>query len=548
MPGSAHTLLVSERESDGVQTLLLGLDGVSESVLRPLLESGHVPNLEGLLGRGAVDDLESQIPPWTPSAWPSLYTGVNPGKHGAFDFLTFDGYDWSLINRTHVREHAIWELLDDHGLSSVVVNVPVTDPPRSFDGALVPGYIGPEEPTCHPTGLLDDLREEIGGYRVYEPDGVEGDERIEWYRRLIEMRGRAFRHLAAEYEPDFGFVQFQQTDSVFHERPEDEVAVNTVFETVDEEIGRILDACDPETVIVASDHGIGPYDGCEFRVNEFLRDLDLLKSTRGEGSMPSWTALARERDGDTSGSAVLQRALQAASSVGLTSQRIHAILSRLSLDEIVLNHVSSDTVRAATERVDFAESTAYMRSRTELGVRINKAGRDPEGNVSPNEYSTVRNDVIKELSAARTPEGDPVFEEVAASEEYFTGPFVDEAVDIVTIPAEFDNYLSASLRGDTFAEPDELWNHKLDGIIAVVAPGVDPDGDLENAHLFDVAPTVLASLGVPPSTRMDGEPLDVVDAPEPESYEPFTQDTTRHTDAEAAERRLANLGYIDTDR
>lgn len=261
MPASPHTLLVSERESDGVRTLLLGLDGVSRSILRPFFESDRLPNLDALFDRAIVDDLESQIPPWTPSAWPSLYTGVNPGKHGAFDFLTFDGYDWNLINRTHVREHAIWELLDQQGLSSVVVNVPVTDPPQPFDGALVPGYIGPDDPTCHPDGLLDDLREEIGEYRVYAPDGVDGDEQIEWYRRLIKMRGRAFRRLEAEHEPDFGFIQFQQTDSVFHDRPDDDDAVHAVFETVDEEVGRILDACDPETVIVASDHGMARTTG-----------------------------------------------------------------------------------------------------------------------------------------------------------------------------------------------------------------------------------------------------------------------------------------------
>lgn len=538
---------MSERESDEVRTLLIGLDGVSRSVLRPFLESGDLPNLASLFDRGAVGDLKSQIPPWTPSAWPSLYTGVNPGKHGAFDFLTFDGYDWGLINRTHVREHALWELLDLRGLSSVVVNVPVTDPPKPFDGALVPGYVAPEDPTCHPDGLLADLRAEIGDYRVYAPDELDDEERIEWYRRLIEMRGEAFRHLVAEHEPDFGFVQFQQTDSVFHDRPEDETAVRTVFEAVDSEVGAILDACNPETVIVASDHGIGPYGGCEFRVNEFLSDLGLLETTRGEGSMPSWTALAREREGDEEGSAIARSLLRAASSVGVTSQRIHALLSLLSLDEVVLEHVSTDTVRAATERVDFANSTAYMRSRTELGVRLNKAGRDPEGNVSPSEYASVRNDVVRELAAAETPAGDPVFEEVVPGEEYFDGPHVDDAVDIVTVPTEYDNYLSASLRGEVFDEPSEPWNHKPNGIVALAGAAVKPDADLGGAHLFDVAPTVLASLDVPPSTRMDGEPLDAVDAPDPTAYEPFTQRQVQNTDAAAAERRLADLGYLDSD-
>ena len=144
-----------------LQTLLVGIDAGCRSVLDPLFAEGALPNLRSVFEAGAAGPLESQIPPWTPSAWPSLYTGVNPGKHGVFGFLDFDGYDWDVVNATSVREHALWQLLDRHGLSSVVVNVPVTHPPRAFDGALVPGYTAPESPTCHPEGLLDDVRDAI---------------------------------------------------------------------------------------------------------------------------------------------------------------------------------------------------------------------------------------------------------------------------------------------------------------------------------------------------------------------------------------------------
>nr|WP_240009219.1 alkaline phosphatase family protein [Halobaculum rubrum] len=109
-------------------------------MLDPLRADGVLPTLGSLFDRFAVGDLESQLPPWSPSAWPSLYTGVNPGNHGVFDLISFDGYDWDLVDRGDVHEHAIWELLDQRGLRSVEVNVQVTDPPRPIDGALVPGW------------------------------------------------------------------------------------------------------------------------------------------------------------------------------------------------------------------------------------------------------------------------------------------------------------------------------------------------------------------------------------------------------------------------
>ncbi|QLG29591.1 alkaline phosphatase family protein (plasmid) [Halorarum halophilum] len=541
---------MSRHDDDGLRTLLVGLDGACLPVVDPLIDDGRLPVLADLLERGASGPLESQIPPWTPSAWPSLYTGTNPGSHGAFDFLTFDGYDWDVVNRSHVREHAIWELLSEHDRTSVVVNVPVTAPPPAFDGALVPGYVGPESPPTHPEGLIEDLREELGEYRVYAPRGVEGDEQIEWYRRLTRMRGAAFRHLADRFDPEFGFLQFQQTDTVFHERPEDDEAVNAVYETVDEELGAVLDACDPETVFVVSDHGIGPYRDEEFRVNEFLRERGFVATTRGEGGMPSWGALGPENLGEDGGEgdddrSLAERAVATAAAHGLTSQRIEAILSRLGLADLALKLVSTDTVRAGTERVDFERSTAYMRSRTELGIRINLAGREPNGTVSPAEYPSVRDDVVDELASARTPDGDPVFSEVGPREEFFEGEYIDDAADIIAVPDEFDTFLTASLRGDLFGPTSETWNHKRDGLVAAVGAGVDADGSVEGAHLFDVAPTVLSALGVPPSDRMDGGPLPVVDPVPPDEYPPYVATGTRRTDDDDVEQRLADLGYLD---
>lgn len=545
MPVSWNCPVVSERESDGVQTLLVGLDGVCRPVLDPLFQDDRLPTLAALFDRGTVSGLESQIPPWTPSAWPSLYTGVNPGKHGVFDFLAFDGYDWGLADRSHVREHALWELLDRHGLSSVVVNVPITAPAKPFDGALIPGYIGPEDPTGHPDGVLDDVSDELGDYRVYAPDGVEGEEQREWYRRLVEMRGEAFRYLVDEVDPEFGFLQFQQTDTVFHERPEDDAAVRTVFEAVDDELAATLEACDPDTVVVASDHGIGPYTGYEFRANEYLREGGHLETTRGDGGMPSWTQLDRDGASGDESPSLAARSVAGAAALGITSQRIGAVFRTLGLESFVLEHVSTDTIRAGTERVDFGASTAFVRSRTELGIRINKEGRDPDGEVSPAEFSTVRADLIEELRSVRTPDGTPVFEEVGPAEDYFHGPYVDEAVDIVTVPTAFDNYLSASLRGDVFGEPSEPWNHKRTGVVAIAGERADANADLGDPHIFDIAPTVLASLGVPPSDRMDGAQLPAVDPVDPERYPPFDAQEVSHTNDDAVERRLSNLGYID---
>ena len=529
----------------GLRTLLVGIDAACERVLDSLLADGELPALASLFDEGASGPLESQVPPWTASAWPSLYTGMNPGKHGVFSFLAFDGYDWDVVNATDVRERTLWELCDRHGLRSVVVNVPVTHPPRPFDGALVPGYTAPEEPTCHPDGILEAVRDAVGDYRVYPAD----DSR-EAYCEAVRTRGSAFRYLADRFDPDFGFLEFQVTDTIFHKRPTDTETIRAIYRAVDRQIAATLDACKPETVVVASDHGIGPYEGTEFRVNDFLREEGYVETVRGGCGMPTWSRVredalkagAEETDRERRRG---ERAMATLASVGLTSQRIGAALDRVGLADAVASRVPDALVSAGTEQVDFAASTASMRSRIELGVRINLAGREPSGTVPASEYDTARNRLIEQLRSVRTPDGDRVFEAVGPREAFFDGPEVDRAVDIVTVPTNFDHFLTTTLHGSQFGDPTEPWNHKRDGVVVVSGDGVDAGASVGDAHLCDVAPTVLSTLGIPADERMDGVALPCVDPPETRAYPRFTPERSAKTTDERVTQRLANLGYIE---
>ncbi len=531
-----------------LQTLLIGIDAACDRVLEPRFEAGTLPTLQSIYDDGTGGKLESQIPPWTASAWPSLYTGMNPGKHGVFSFLTFEGYDWDVVNATDIRERPLWELLDRHGLTSVVVNAPVTHPTRSFDGALIPGYTAPEDPDCHPEGLLDDVRAAVGDYRVY-PD-EEADDLGQAYSDCVRMRGEAFCYLTDRFDPEFGFVQFQGTDSIFHKEPENDAAIDSIYREVDDQLESILEHCDPDTVIVASDHGMGPYDGYEFRANQFLRERGDVAVTRGGRGMPNWATIregnlkegeeATDREPST-----MERAMAAAAGVGLTSQRIGAVLERLGIDDIVARHAPTTLVIAGATQVDFPASTAYMRSRIELGIRINLEGREPNGVVAPEEYDAVRDRLIESLRSVRTPDGEPLFSDVQPREAYFHGPEADRTIDIVTVPADFDHFLSATLHDEQFGPPSEAWNHKLDGTIAARGEAIDSSAGVGNAHLFDVAPTVLSTLDVPFDERMDGSPLPCVDDVGSQEYPRLDADDSIETADEAVEERLADLGYLE---
>lgn len=540
-------------DGDGLETLVIGIDAGCLPVFERLSAEGRIPNIEAIYQGGVAAPLESQIPPWTPSAWPSMYTGVNPGKHGTFGFIDFDGYDWEVVTSDHVREHSLWSLLDEHGISSVVVNVPVTAPPDEFDGAIIPGFIGPEDPPCHPDGLLEEVRDAIGEYRVYPAysrgdDSISDTAKIDEYRRLLRMRGEAFRYLVDRFDPEFGFVEFQKTDTVFHEFEGEEAKVNDVYETTDAEIGKILDAHDPANVIIASDHGMGPYERSEFRVNDFLREHGYVKTVQGGKGMPSWNPIREGlRDGEEQNTwepGVIERTAAMAARFGLTANRVGTGLRRIGLEEIAKQYAPDGVVRTANEQVDFENSIAYMRARTELGIRINLKGREPNGVVSRSDYDRIRETLVTLLSDVTAPDGEPVFETVEPRELYFDGPYAESAVDIVTVPNDFEYFLSAQLVGEKFGEPTEPWNHKRDGVFAATGEAFDQTADAGHPHLFDIAPTVLATFDIPYSDRMDGTPIPVVDDPGPTSYPPYEETVSRAETEEAVENRLSDLGYL----
>ncbi|WP_435362206.1 alkaline phosphatase family protein [Haloarchaeobius sp. DFWS5] len=541
-------------DDDGLDVLLIGIDAGCLSVFDELEERDTTPTLSRIREESAMGPLRSQIPPWTPSAWPSLYTGVNPGKHGVFGFVSYDGYDWHVSRADHIDEPTMWEMLDQNDVSSVVVNAPVTHPPPAIDGAVVPGFIGPENPRCHPEGTLDEIRREIGEYRVY-PEYSRGDEnwtdeeKMEEYTSLVRMRSEAFQYLVDKHKPDFGFVQFQKTDTVFHEFEGDWDKVHQVYAEADKQIEQILEETNPDTVFIASDHGMGEYDAYEFRVNDYLHDEGFVEVTNGGKGMPSWNPIRNElregKDVDSWEPGMAEKLASAAAKMGLTATRIRKGLEKVKLDQVAMRYAPEDVARTGNKQVSFPDSIAYLRSRTELGVRLNVEGRDPEGVVAQEDYDDVRAEVIESLRGVTDPDGNPVFDEVVPRERYFEGDHVDEAVDIVTIPRNMNYFLSDQIRDEYFAPPTEPYNHKLDGVVAAFGEGVDETASIEGAHLFDVAPTIMSALGVPYNEKTDGKTLPVVEDIGARAYRSKGIDEKTQSPEEAVESRLSDLGYLE---
>ncbi len=70
--------------------IVLGFDGVDAKLAGRWMDEGKLPNLAKLRAQGTFSPLRSTIPSQTPVSWSTFATGLNPGRHGIFDFLKRD--------------------------------------------------------------------------------------------------------------------------------------------------------------------------------------------------------------------------------------------------------------------------------------------------------------------------------------------------------------------------------------------------------------------------------------------------------------------------
>jgi predicted AlkP superfamily phosphohydrolase/phosphomutase len=523
-----------------MKMVVIGLDGVCLDILRPWIDRQELPHLKNLLCSGVYADLESTVPPYTAPAWTSMITGKNPGKHGVFDFSKRRGeFQTRLVSSLDNKAKTVWEHLSERGKKAIVINVPITHPARRIDGVVIPGLLAPSTPSCHPPHILEEVEQALGEYKVYstyETQKVSAAKKLQGYVDVTKLRKDTAVYLGKKYDWDFLMVEFQKTDSVFHNFT-DEKHILPFYRFIDQCIGELVGAHGTNAnVFLVSDHGIGRHR-YTFFVNSWLRREGWLKC-KGIEKQQNTVRLQRKRIMD-SGQAphtqhrVLDRLTGLLARTGLSAERGSSWLSSLHLD--FLKPMFPDAVVAGMPRmtVDERHSAAYCLSPLLLGIEINRSiGRD---------YRWLRKRLIEGLRDVRDPEGNLVFEAVLPREECYHGPYVEAAPDVVFVPRDMDYTISERVYDKLFS-PCTVWNHKMRGIFAATGDCIATNGCLGNTlSIFDVAPTILHMFGLPVPADMDGRVLNEIfrEGSEPQQRDVEHQDV--NVEGEWVRERIRRL-------
>lgn len=487
-----------------MKLLVIGLDCAAPEIL---LADERLGNFRRLMEGGCYGRLRSVIPPITVPAWMCMATSRDPGSLGVYGFRNRTDHSYGALqiaNSRSIRDLAIWDQVAREGKRSILLGVPPSYPPRKVNGICVGCFMTPDpknDTFTYPDEVKDEIHRLVGEYPV-DVKGFRTNDK-DWLKdQIYDMSRKHFavaRHYLASAAWDYfqlveigldrmhhGFWKYHDPKHVQHQpgNPYEHV-IRDYYAYLDQELGEILGLLDEDTaVLVLSDHGARALDG-GFCVNEWLIDQGLLTLDRYPEAVTPFGELAVEW----------------------------------------------------SKTIAWSEGGYYAR------VFLNVRGREPEGVIEPNDYDAVRDELKAKLEATTDQSGVPLGTFVFKPEEVYR-EVKNVAPDLVV---HFGGLAWRSIGGVGYRRvhvqendtgPDDC-NHAQDGAFILATANSPLAGEIIDAHLLDMAPTLLELGGYDVPDSMQGRSL--------LGGRGATAAVGDHLSADAEEvirQRLSGLGYI----
>lgn len=155
------------------RVLLVGIDGATLRIARPMLDRGELPNLSKVGSEGVFGPLRSHFPLTSPRIWASIATGKMPAKHGILNFSKVEPDGSRHLFRSRDRKaHALWNIASDAGFKVAVINWWTTYPLEKVNGVIVSDHLLPMELKGR-RGLANDTSNAAAGSIVFPPEWQE---------------------------------------------------------------------------------------------------------------------------------------------------------------------------------------------------------------------------------------------------------------------------------------------------------------------------------------------------------------------------------------
>jgi predicted AlkP superfamily pyrophosphatase or phosphodiesterase len=298
----------SESDVRPPKVVLLGLDGLTFGVLRPLIDAGRLPTFERVIEGGTSGILASEHPLISPPIWTTIVTSRSRKEHGILNFYYVDERKAEhLVDSTQRRRSAIWNWLAPFQKSVGFVGWWASWPAEAVDGWIItdrmarshwsvwpggaastglthppelelelrPFLIDPSETPVEEIRRLGDFTEkEIADLRrLKKPVPFDGLSDLKFAYIAQRAYEEMALHMLERGQPDLTGIFLIANDPLCHSYwhyhqpqnfadvdPADAARLGTVIprfqEHLDRYLDRLLQQLDPHTtLIIVSDHG-----------------------------------------------------------------------------------------------------------------------------------------------------------------------------------------------------------------------------------------------------------------------------------------------------
>ena len=512
------------------RVLFIEVDAGDRELVQQWAGEGILSTFRRLLADGLVGDSESVDALFVGATWPSLYTGVNPARHGIHSLIqlrpgTYEFY--RCYTGENLHREPFWDLLSRAGRRVAVLDVPLSGISPGLNGIQSVEW-GSHDANygfqASPPEFAADLLARFGPYPLEDSCNAGGRQPADFVTfrdtLLTAVRTKAdlTRHYLRQGGWDFFCQVFTESHCVGHQcwhlhdpaHPAHDRAVaavtgdpmREVYVAIDTAIGEILGEVGPETtVIVLLGHRMAHKFGAQFLLPDILARLGVAQSRR-----PPENAATRLDAALTGLWQALPTGLQNAL---LVPRR----LARRWLDARVPAGVplppSVRTLDAEHSEV-FLMDSGFPAS----GLRLNLVGREPRGLIRPEHADAYCRRLTADLLALVYDDtGEPAIRRVRRTKDRFRGEYLDLLPDLLV---EWDDtrYLGSATCGNPRGSHVRLrsprigvvegtntyvrtGDHRREGLFMALGPGIRPGKLLRTVSIMDFAPTFCALLDVP---------------------------------------------------
>ncbi|MEK6715285.1 MAG: alkaline phosphatase family protein [Candidatus Omnitrophota bacterium] len=576
----------NKTETTKSRVIVIGLDGATWTNLRPWMEQGLLPNLKFLVDNGASGELKSTIPYRSSTSWTSFMTGVNPGKHGVFDFIKpfrNKTYNKEFTTSRDIKTKTIFEILTDFKRTSGVINLPMTYPPFEIRGGMISCGLTTPDNNCNFT-FPNNLFEKSGIKKEEYILNINWmnyskDEKESFFADIIkcsEQRKEISFKLMDALDWDLFVLVFGETDWLQHfcwhyidpthskhdpiEAEKFLPLIIKYYQKLDSIIGEFIIRTDENTsLFIISDHGFGPREKI-ISLHRILEENGFLyyKNNSLLKKIEIITDKIRKKMHEK---CYLYRVLKL-----IVRNIFYKNIKVIQKNDVCLKKprkitFGSDVGSMYWQSINWKKTFCYS-GYADNTIFFNLKNREPDGIISSKgDYNDIRGRVIGLISNLFDPElGRNLRVKIDKKEEIYSGPFTQDGFDLC-LEIEDGRYLlrsGANTREIFRLSEDWTGTHKKNGVIICYGNSFKKALHLENAQIIDLTPSILYLLGIPILYDFDGKvlkdaikndyliqkPIEYKVVSEKNSEIKRVKNSNDKEDISKVEKRLADLGYI----